>query len=150
MLLKLTYLLLWSHLVGCTDCTVTYNLLVVTLASPPQCITRHPAVQHVSQRLSWLEFHTAPGLNIQILNTYLRYFWLSKQPGSATLINQKRCNLLWLELVNARSLCLSDTHSRTHFFTGTSWVKPTELVFVLVLGKLQRQLNITEGLRRGP
>lgn len=35
-----------------SDSTVTYNLLVSTLASPPECIARHPAVRHFSQRLN--------------------------------------------------------------------------------------------------
>lgn len=100
-----------------SDSTVTYNLLVSTLASPPECIARHPAVRHFPQRLNWFEFHTASGLNIQILNTYLRYSDISRCQNSLgrqhLLVNQKHCNLLWLELVNALSLSVWHTHTDT-------------------------------------
>lgn len=128
-----------------SDYTVTYNLLVSTLALPPECLTRHPAVRHFSQRLNWFEFHTASGLNIQILNTYLRYSDISRCQNSLGrrrwLVNQKHCNLLWLELVNALSLSVWHTQALLHsfnLFRSSNWLKPTELVFVLVLGKLQR------------
>lgn len=104
-----------------SDYTVTYNLLVSTLASPPECSARHPAVQHFTQQLNWFEFHTAPGLNIHILNTYLRYSDISRCQNSLgrqhLLVNQKHCNLVWLELVNALSLsvCLTHMHTLTLF-----------------------------------
>lgn len=109
-----------------SDCTVTYNRLVSTISSPPECITRHPAVRHFFQRLNWFEFHTASGLNIQILNTYLRYWDISRCQNSLSpqhlLVNQKHCNLLWLELVNA--LFQSVWHTPLHsfnLFRSTNW-----------------------------
>lgn len=105
---KPTDFLLWSHLVGVL--TIQWLIIFWFKLLPPECLTRHPAVRHFSQWLNWFGFHTAWGLNIQILNTYLRYSDISRCQNSLGrqrwLVNQKLCNLLWLELVNALSLSL--------------------------------------------
>ena len=56
------------------------------------------------------------------------------------LVNQKHCNLLWLELVNARYPSVWNTHS------WTLLLKPTELVFVLVLGKTSKAVKHHRGV----
>lgn len=127
-----------------SDYAVSYTLLVST----PECLTRHPAAWHFPQQLNWFRFHNALSLNIQILNSYLRYSDISRCQSSQgrKLVNQKHCNLLWLQLVNALCVWLTyiDTLALFNLFRSTNWLKPTELVFVL--GKLQRWLNITERL----
>lgn len=134
-----------------SDYAVTSNLLVST----SECLTKHPAARNFPQQLNWFKFHNALSLNIQILNSYLRYSDIlrcqNSQGRQHWLVNQKHCNLLWLELVNALCVWLTyvDTLTLFNLFRSTNWLKPTELAFVSVLGKLQRWLNITERLQRG-